>query len=57
MSKKTAAEAFKLRKRYAHAFDVPIDEIEEHEYPNGEVEIWYGELPRWSTGELEPRSK
>ena len=46
-------QLFRFRKRYATTFDIPIDDVEERTYPDGETVIWapkHPEFPEWSTG-------
>ncbi len=53
MSARCRAEAEKLRRKYAQAFDVPLEEVTYHAFPGDDAEVWAPgrpDLPRWSTG-------
>lgn len=55
MSTNCRIEAERLRRKYARAFDVPLEEVTYHELPGDEAEVWAPsrpDLPRWSTGNV-----
>ncbi len=53
MSSQTRHHASHLRVAFARANDLPLDDVETRELPDGDVEVFCSarpELPVWSTG-------
>lgn len=53
MSAENRALLAKLRRRYAKAFNIPLDDVEVEEWPDDEGAVHapkHPELPTWTTG-------